>query len=369
MSTNVCRWGILGTATIAQKNWQAIRNAENSTLVAVASRSMDRSREYIAACQAHVPFDPPPRAVEGYEHLLASDDIDAVYIPLPTGLRKEWVIRAAAAGKHVMCEKPCGGTAADVAEMIEACNRHDVQFMDGVMFMHSRRLDRIREVIDDGESVGQIKRIATHFSFCAPDEFLQSNIRVNSKLEPLGCLGDLGWYNIRFTLWTMNWQTPQHVSGRLLSSLQHPDSDAPVPMEFSAEMLFDGGVSAGFYCSFLTENCQLASISGTRGYVALRDFVLPFNRNEISFDVTNSVFDVSGCDFRMAEGSRRVAVNEDSDGTPTAQETCLFRNFAALALSQTPDPLWPRIALQTQRVLDACLKSAHQDSVPVEVGD
>ena len=79
-----------------------------------------------------------------------------------------------------------GVTVNDVQEMVDACAEHGVQFMDGVMFMHSRRLDRLRSVIDDGESVGQIKRINTHFSFCAPDEFLQSNIRVNSKLEPLG---------------------------------------------------------------------------------------------------------------------------------------------------------------------------------------
>ena len=74
--------------------------------------------------------------------MLAAKDVDALYIPLPTGLRKEWVIRAAQAGKHIVCEKPCAINAADLREMVDACRQHRVQFMDGVMFMHSRRLDK-----------------------------------------------------------------------------------------------------------------------------------------------------------------------------------------------------------------------------------
>ncbi len=72
--------------------------------------------------------------------------MDAVYIPLPTGLRQEWVVRAAEAGKHVICEKPCAVSAADLSEMISACRKNRVQFMDGVMFMHNPRLGRVREI-------------------------------------------------------------------------------------------------------------------------------------------------------------------------------------------------------------------------------
>ena len=138
------RWGILGTAQIARKNWCAIRNSGNATVAAVASRSLDRSRQFIDECQADVPMDTPPGALGSYEELLASPDIEAVYIPLPTGLRKEWVIRAARAGKHILCEKPCAATTGDLREMLEACRQNHVQFLDGVMFMHSRRLPRMR---------------------------------------------------------------------------------------------------------------------------------------------------------------------------------------------------------------------------------
>src|SRR5260221_2135393 len=147
MTENKLRWGILGTANIARKNWKAIHHTENSTLVAVASRDLERSRRFIAECQAHTPFEIAPQAFGSYEALLASKDVDAVYLPLPTGLRKEWVIRAAEAGKHVVSEKPCAPSVADLREMIEACRRHHVQFMDGVMFMHSRRLALLREAL------------------------------------------------------------------------------------------------------------------------------------------------------------------------------------------------------------------------------
>ena len=201
--SKICRWGILSTAGIAQKNWAAIRNSGNTTIVAVASRSEEKAQAFIDECQGQVAFPEAPRAIGSYEQLLAADDVDAVYVPLPTGVRKEWVIRAAQAGKHVMCEKPCGIHGDDVAEMIEACNKACVQFMDGVMFMHSARLDAVRAALDDGVSVGKITRIASQFSFCAPEEFREGNIRVHSGLEPAGCLGDLGWYTIRMTLWTM----------------------------------------------------------------------------------------------------------------------------------------------------------------------
>src|SRR4051812_24006554 len=110
------RWGILSTAQIARKNWSAIHHSGNGTVVAVASRDVARSRNFIAECQAHAPMQATPRALGSYEELLAAKDVDAVYIPLPTGLRKEWVLRAAAAGKHIVCEKPCAVSAADLEE-------------------------------------------------------------------------------------------------------------------------------------------------------------------------------------------------------------------------------------------------------------
>jgi len=363
VSEAVCRWGILGTAGIARKNWKAIRHAGNARLVAVASRDPARARAFIDECQADVPLNPPPAACGAYEELLARKDVDAVYVPLPTGVRKEWVLKAAAAGKHVLCEKPCGATAADVRAMTEACARAGVQFMDGVMFMHSARLPQLRQVLDDGQTVGPLRRIASQFTFLADDTFLKQNIRARSDLEPLGCLGDLGWYNLRFTLWVMKEQMPRRVSGRLLAA----HDPGQVPMEFSGELFFADGVSASFYCSFITENQQWAHVSGTRGYAHLDDFVLPFFGAEVGFTTNKPTFTVSGCEFAMESRLRRHAAAEYSNSSPRSQEANLIRDFSTIVTSGKLEPRWAEQALKTQTVLDACLASARADGRLVDV--
>jgi len=184
----------------------------------------------------------------------------------------------------------------------------------------------------------------------------------------MGCLGDLGWYNVRFTLWVMNYRMPRSVTGRLLAQRGRADSPTGVPMEFSGELFFDNEVSASFFCSFLAENQQLATISGTRGFAHLNDFVLPFFGSEVAFRVTQAVFHVNGTQFNMEDHTRRIAVSEYSNNAANAQETRLFRRFAELALSGQPDDSWGQIALQTQQVLDACLASARQDGRPVTLG-
>lgn len=219
-----------------------------------ASRDLARAGQFIAECQADVPLPVPPRAYGSYAELLAAPDVDAVYIPLPTGLRREWVIRAAEAGKHVVCEKPCAPTLADLTAMTDACRRHGVQFMDGVMFVHGRRLERLKEVLADGTSIGDIRRIASQFTFRGDADFFAHNMRVHGALEPQGCAGDLGWYSLVFTLEALGGRLPQEVTGRIHSTFGQAAGPGPVPAEFSGELRFADGVSAVFYCSFLTEN-------------------------------------------------------------------------------------------------------------------
>ena len=358
MSNEKCRWGIVGTAGIARKNWQAIRNSGNGQLVAVGSRTVERAREYIAENQSQIPHDPPPRPIADYEAMIASEDIDALYIPLPTGVRKDYVLKAAAAGKHVLCEKPCGASAAEVKEMIDACAAAGVQFMDGVMFMHSDRMPALRAELDTGEAIGELKRIATQFSFRAPDDFFEGNIRANPALEPLGSLGDLGWYCIRIMLWTLNYEMPVSLTASMIRQYEPGDGSGSVPISLSAELAFPGGVTGSFYCSFETEHQQWANISGSKGHISIPDFVLPYHGPEVGFDVEQAFFDVDLCTFHMERHTRRVEVREYSDSHVTSQETKLFRKFGGLVLGGTPDPHWPEISLKTQQVMDACLESA-----------
>ena len=358
-----CRWGILGTAGIARKNWQAIALAGNASLAAVASRSLERSRRFVADCQAACPLPSVPAALGGYDELLRRSDVDAVYIPLPTGLRKEWVLKAAGAGKHVLAEKPVGVSADDVREMLAACEHAGVQFMDGVMYLHGRRLEVLRRTLDDGESVGRIRRIAAQFSFSGSGDFLQRDIRLSSALEPHGCLGDLGWYTIGFALWALNYELPTHVSARRLAEAGRPDSPGRVPIEASGELFFRDGVSASFYCSFCAENQQWANVSGTKGFLHVPDFVLPFFGDETWFELTRSVFQVTGCDFDMQRRTRRVSVPEYGNSRGTSQEVRLFHDFSTLVLEKRRAPHWGDVALKTQLVLDACSRSAAESRV------
>ncbi|MDG1511501.1 MAG: Gfo/Idh/MocA family oxidoreductase [Mariniblastus sp.] len=363
--SKMCRWGIMSTATIGQKNWQAINLSGNGTVAAVASRNLASSEKFINQLQASVPFDPAPLAVEGYQSLLDSPEIDAVYIPLPTGMRREWVIKAAEAGKHVLCEKPCASSYADLQEMVAACRNNNVQFMDGIMYMHGERLDSIRNAIDT--KIGKIKRIATQFSFFGDQEFDEGNIRTNSELEPFGCLGDLGWYTIRFALWAMNYQLPKQVYGRMISAYKREDSPNSVPMEIECGMQFEDGVTSSFYNSFLTGHQQWAHVSGTEGSVYVPDFVLPFEGTEAKHSIYKPEFTVSDCDFAMVENREDVVVEEAGNSASNSQESNLFRNFAEIAMSGQTEDHWGEAALMTQRVMDACKKSAENGGVAIDL--
>src|SRR5437763_10990935 len=114
------RWGILGTSRIADLQARAIRMSSNSELRAVASRDQ-------GIAQAWARERAVPLAFGSYEEMLRSDEIDAVYVPLPNSLHKEWSVRASQNGKHVLCEKPLAATPAEVEEMMEAAEAQGVK--------------------------------------------------------------------------------------------------------------------------------------------------------------------------------------------------------------------------------------------------
>lgn len=134
------RIGILSTANIARKNAMAIRDAKGVTLVGVSSRSLEKAQEWAKTWGV-------PKAYGSHEELLNDPEIEAVYIPMPTGARGPFVIAAANAKKHILCEKPVAPTTEEAQKMIAACQDNGVVFMDGVMFMHNPRLDAIKAAI------------------------------------------------------------------------------------------------------------------------------------------------------------------------------------------------------------------------------
>ncbi len=137
------RWGILSTARIVDSVAPAIQKAENCEVVAIGSR--DAARAADTAARLGIPTSLP-----GYEAVLEADDVDAVYIPLPNDLHAEWTIRAAAAGKHVLCEKPLALSAAQAQEMAEACADAGVKLTEAFMYRHHPKWIEAARLVREG---------------------------------------------------------------------------------------------------------------------------------------------------------------------------------------------------------------------------
>ena len=162
----------------------------------------------------------------------------------------------------------------------------------------------------------------------------------------------------------MNYAAPTHVTGRI-----HAETlPGKVPLAFSGALSFANGANASFYCSFNAANAQWAIVSGDKALVRVADFVLPFSGSQTQFTYTRSEFVIDGCQFDMHAGKQISSLHEPSSNAPGSQESAMFQTFSKLVLSGQIDAQWPKISLLTQRVLDACLKSAHDGSRVVEMG-
>ena len=148
MTSSPVRWGVVGCADIAvRKVVPALRASTHGEVLAIASR--DERRAATTAGGLGI-----PRAYGSYDALLADPDVEAVYIPLPNHLHREWTIRAAAAGKHVLCEKPLALTAAEAEEMVDACAAAGVLLMEAFMYRLHPMWRRVRDLVDGGADRG-----------------------------------------------------------------------------------------------------------------------------------------------------------------------------------------------------------------------
>src|SRR5437660_1248640 len=139
------RWGVLGAARIATvKVIPAMQRGAHSEIVAIASRDIEKARR--AAAELGI-----PKAYGSYEELLADPDIDAIYNPLPNHLHVPWSIRAAEAGKHVLCEKPVSMTVAECRTLIAARDRTKVKIGEAFMVRMHPQWVRVREIVRSGE--------------------------------------------------------------------------------------------------------------------------------------------------------------------------------------------------------------------------
>lgn len=219
------RWGILSTAGIAQFELiPAFQRANNAEVVAIASLS---GKAHEVAEQFAI-----AKAYDSYHELLADQEIDAVYIPLPNHLHKEWVIKAAKQKKHVLCEKPAALTASDVAEMRKVCQENGVTFMEAFMYHFHPQHHRVRELIDANE-IGEVKLFKASFSFHLTDR--ATNIRMNKDMGG-GSLYDVGCYNIHAMRNVLQME-PTHVTTHAkIDPIHQVETSAISYLEFANEI-------------------------------------------------------------------------------------------------------------------------------------
>lgn len=246
----VIKWGILSTASIAQKAIiPALQASENSEVYAIASES-NKSK------QAAETFN-ILKAYDSYMELLEDPDIEAVYIPLPNSLHKKWVIEAAKKGKHILCEKPAALNSADLREMEKACVENNVLFMEAYMYQFHPQHQRVKEIIASGE-IGNVKHMTATFTFQL--DLNTRDIRINPELGG-GSIFDIGCYCIHASLYLLNQQPKEvYVSGDI-------PSNVGVDLTATGLLTFDNGITAGFHCSFDEPMSHHYEIFGTKGAI------------------------------------------------------------------------------------------------------
>jgi len=171
MTTPPLRIGILGAANIARSFVAGVKPSERVTVSAVASRDAEKARAFAREFSV-------ARHFGSYETLLADREIDAVYIPLPNSLHAEWSIRAAGAGKHVLCEKPLSATAGEARAMFDAARRHGVHLVEGYPYRAQPQTLKLRELLDAGV-IGEVRLIQASFGFTLG---AGENIRLSPQL-------------------------------------------------------------------------------------------------------------------------------------------------------------------------------------------
>ena len=251
------RWGILSTANIGRAAViPAIQGSKNGEVAAVASRDAKKGAEFAALLGI-------PRSYGTYEAFLEDPDIDAVYIPLPNSLHYEWTIKAARAGKHVLCEKPLALNASQCLEMNAAAKESGVLLMEAFMYRFHPRTEAAIDLVRSG-TLGKLGFIQASFTFkvTRPD-----NIRLSSGLGG-GSLMDVGSYCVNISR-TLAGEEPQEVQAHASWT------NSGVDNQMIGSLIFSSGCMAQIDCGFTMPRRETYTVAGTEGYMNIPAAFLP----------------------------------------------------------------------------------------------
>ncbi len=253
--TKKLRWGILSTARINRAVLDPIKEAPRSELAAVASRNLEKA-------QAYAQEKGIPQAYGSYEELLADPNIDAIYNPLPNTLHKEWTIKAAQAGKHVLCEKPIVLTLPELDEIEATGQANNVVIFEAFMYLHHPQTRKALEMIQAGQ-LGDLQLINSWFSYYLPAENT-ANIRLYPELGG-GSLWDVGVYPNSLAIVMAQAGAPVEVWASQLKG------ETGIDVSLVGQMKFANGVTAQISSGFRSPFRQGAHIVGEKGIIQISE--------------------------------------------------------------------------------------------------
>lgn len=250
------RFGIVSTAKVAEELVvPAIQDAKNCVVAAVASRDGDRARVFAERFGI-------PHAFDSYDAMLASDVIDAVYIPLPTSHHVGWSIKAADAGKHVLCEKPIALKADEIDAIIEARDRNAVVVSEAFMVTYTPVWRTVRTLLAEG-AVGRLRHVQGAFSYFNRDPENMRNIAALGG----GGLYDIGVYPTITTRFSTG-KEPLRVQAAIE---RDPDFGTDIYSSIRADF---GEFELSFYVSTQMAARQVMVFHGDEGFIEVKS---PFN--------------------------------------------------------------------------------------------
>lgn len=243
------RIGILGCANIAKQFARDVMPSTAVRIVAVGSRNADTAAAFAAAHGIG-------RHHGSYEALLADIEVDAVYLPLPNSLHAEWAIKAAADGKHVLCEKPLALDVSEALAMFEAARSHGVMLLESFPYRFQPQTDDLLALLNEG-AIGAVRSVQASFGFTLPNP--QDNIRMKPELGG-GALLDAGSYALSIIRLAMGC-TPQRVRADATWA------DTGVEISLMATLYYADGRRAQLSCAMDTASHRHATITGSKGTI------------------------------------------------------------------------------------------------------
>jgi predicted dehydrogenase len=249
MNVKDFRWGLLSTARINRRLIPAIRAAVGNELVAVASRELGKAAEYATGWGIS-------RIFGSYQEMLDSDLVDAVYISLPNALHAEWAVRAAEAGKHVLCEKPLALSLAEVDQISAAAAANNVVVAEAVMYLYHPLIQQAAGLVEDG-AIGEVRLVRGSFSFPLDRP---EDVRWKPELGG-GSLWDVGSYPVSWIRRILG--EPEEVFGWARWTKDGVDEG------FAGLLRYPNGVLGSFDCGFRQQFRIEAEVVGSQGVLKM----------------------------------------------------------------------------------------------------